>query len=207
MAAVAIAQVTESVRLKFGIWDALSTGGNWGFSGNEVTYTFVEFEYRYALFDGRLPGVLDIGGAYASEGQVYGATHPTGYGYSFQLEQLIFRENANLEEDRQGLGAFASCFPRFTKRPSALESIYNDFVAGIVYKGMIPNRDRDVTGIGYAWAQLNESGTLQETVVELFYKAQITPRTSLQPDIQYIGSPSGIHRDAIAVGLRFELAL
>lgn len=62
-------------------------------------------------------------------------------------------------------------------------------------------------GAGFAWARLNESGTLQETVFELFYKAQITRWMSLQPDIQHIGSPSGIHRDALAVGLRFRLSL
>ena len=92
-------------------------------------------------------------------------------------------------------------------RQQVFPVIHEDIAAGIVYKGLMSGRDDDVIGAGYAWAQLNETGTLQETVVELFYKAQITSWISLQPDIQYIGSPSGIHRDAIAVGLRFELAL
>ncbi len=30
---------------------------------------------------------------------------------------------------------------------------------------------------------------------------------TLQPDLQYIASPSGIHRDALAVGLRFQVTL
>ena len=86
-------------------------------------------------------------------------------------------------------------------------SVWGDVVGGIVYKGLIPGRDEDVLGAGVAWAKLNRSGALQETAVELFYKARITPWMSLQPDVQYIASPSGIHRDALAVGLRFEVML
>ena len=57
------------------------------------------------------------------------------------------------------------------------------------------------------WAELFQGGTNQETVFELFYKAEITPRIRIQPDLQYIATPSGIHRDALAVGVRFEVAL
>ena len=68
-------------------------------------------------------------------------------------------------------------------------------------------RDNDVVGAGVAWARLNLGGTNQETVVETFYKAQVTPLVSLQPDLQYIASPSGIYRDSLAVGLRCVVAL
>ena len=47
-----------------------------------------------------------------------------------------------------------------------------------------------------------------ETAIELFYKAQLTGWLSLKPDIQYIANPGGTSNDdAIAVGVRFELAL
>jgi carbohydrate-selective porin OprB len=124
-----------------------------------------------------------------------------------QIEQLIFRENACEETDPQGLGAFASYFPRFANGVIPVPVVWGDFVAGIVYRGLIPCRDEDVIGAGVAWAKLNRSGTLQETAIELFYKARITPCLTLQPDIQYIATPSGLHRDAIAVGLRFQLNL
>jgi carbohydrate-selective porin OprB len=63
-----------------------------------------------------------------------------------------------------------------------------------------------VLGAGISWAELFQGGTNQETVFELFYKVQLTPGLSLQPDLQYIATPSGIHRDALAVGMRFQLA-
>ena len=65
----------------------------------------------------------------------------------------------------------------------------------------------DIIGAGIAWAELFSGGTNQETAFELFYKLNLTDRVSLQPDLQYIVTPFGIHRDAIAVGLRFQVGL
>jgi porin len=88
-----------------------------------------------------------------------------------------------------------------------VDSIGDSAAAGLVYTGLIAQRDEDVLGAGVTWAELYQGGTNQETVVEVFYKAQITPCLSVQPDFQYIASPSGIHRDALALGLRFEAKL
>jgi porin len=86
------------------------------------------------------------------------------------------------------------------------ESIGDSFVAGLVYTGLIPERDEDVLGAGSSWAELFRGGTNRETVFELYYKARIAPRLSLQPDLQYISTPSGIYRDALTVGVRFQMA-
>ena len=110
-------------------------------------------------------------------------------------------------DDVQGLAAFAGYYPRFPGSLITEESIGDTIVAGLIYRGLLPDRDADVVGAGVAWAELFQGGTNQETVVELFYRTQLTPRLMMQPDLQYITSPSGIYRDALAVGLRFELAL
>jgi porin len=207
MAALVLADLTESLRMKVGIWDALGDGRTCGFSGNEVTITMGELEYKYSLFDGQLPGAVDVGVTYVSGGDAMGLTFPSAHGYYFQAEQLIYRENPSDESDDQGLGAFVSYFPRFADGEIPIDAVWADFVGGVVYRGLIPCRDEDVVGAGVAWAKLNRSGVRQETVVEFFYKVQLTPRLSLQPDVQYIASPSGLYRDALAVGLRFQLAL
>ena len=207
MAALVLLQMTESLTLKVGIWDARGEAESWGFSGNDTTLTIGEAEYKYVLFDGALPGTVDVGLGYVSGGNVSGLAFPSGHGYYIQLEQLIVRENPCQEDDRQGLGLFVSYFPRFGNREFPITSVWAAVVGGIVYRGLIPCRDDDVVGAGLAWAKLSRDGLLQETAVDLFYKAAITPRLSIQPNLQYIASPSGIQRDALAVGLRFQLAL
>jgi len=85
-------------------------------------------------------------------------------------------------------------------------AIGDHFVAGVVYQGLVPNRDDDVLGAGFTWAELFRGGSNQETAVELFYKAQLTPKLSFQPDLQYISTPSGLYRDALVAGVRFQVA-
>ena len=62
-------------------------------------------------------------------------------------------------------------------------------------------------GVGFAWSELFGGGTNQESVVELFYRMQLAPHLAIQPDVQYIASPSGIYRDALVAGVRFQLDL
>ena len=207
MAATLYARVTESLELKIGVWDALAEVGSWGFSNNNITFTIGEIEYVYKLCDGELPGALDLGAAYLSSGNVAGAALPQGYGYYLQWEQQLYRENPCEEDDTQGLGAFLSYFPRFGDLPRGVGGFPKAAFAGLVYQGLIASRDDDVVGFGVAWAKLNEGGTNQETACEVFYKAPLTPGITVQPDLQYIVTPSGIYPDAIAVGFRFELAL
>ena len=210
MAAVLLSQLTNRTRLKLGIWDGLASGGSWGFSGNDVILLIGELEHKYSLYGGRLPGIFELGLAYNSDGFVDGELFPSEWGYYLQWEQLVCRERPCDPEDSQGLGIFALYLPRFGGGPvtaSPLETIEDSAAAGVVYRGLLPGRDNDVVGAGVAWARLNLGGTNQETVVETFYKAQVTPSVSLQPDLQYIASPSGIYRDSLAVGLRCVVAL
>jgi len=207
VAGLLLVQLKEDLNLKVGVWDALADGGSWGFSGNEVVILFGALDYTYALGDGRFAGAWEIGAAYFSGGDVSGGTLPSAHGYYVQLEQLIYRENVCDDADAQGLGIFVSYFQAFSSGVIPAAAIGDDFLAGIVYRGLIPGRDEDVVGAGVAWAELFQGGTDQETVVEIFYKARITPWLSLQPDLQYIASPSGIHRDALTAGLRFQATL
>jgi porin len=206
MAGLVLMQLKDSLQLKVGVWDALANGGSWGFSGNNTVVVIGELEYKYALREGQLPGTIAMSAAYASEGEISGAPFGSTSGYAVQFEQVVYRESAG-GANLQGLGIFAAYYPRFEDPPIAPKSIGDNFVAGLVYTGLIPNRDWDVVGAGVARAELFQGGTNEETVVELFYKAQLTPRLSLQPDLQYIATPSGIHRDALAVGVRFQVVL
>jgi porin len=206
MAAALLVQLTDSLKAGFGIWDAFYEGGNSGISGNGSVFIVGELEYSYALVNDSLPGKLAFAATYESAGELAGEPVSAVHEYSFQIEQFLYREFEVIEADLQGLAMFAGYYPRF---PGALvpdKSIGDSVIAGLVYTGLIPRRDNDVTGLGVAWVELFKGGTGQETVLECFYKANINPHVSIQPDLQYIVSPSGIYPDALVTGLRFILA-
>jgi len=206
MGAVVLMQLTESWRLKAGVWDAFAAGSSWGFSGNDSVLVAGELERTYALDGGRLPGVFAIGAVYESAGEIDGQRVSPVHEYILQIEQLVYREQECCRNDPQGLAIFAGYYPRFPGRQIVDSSIGDSFVAGVTYTGLLQGRDEDVLGVGVAWSELFQGGTNQETVTEVFYKAQLAPRVSLQPDLQYIASPSGIFRDSLAVGLRYQVA-
>ncbi len=202
MAAVALVRINESMQLKLGVWDALPEGFDWGFTGNGTFVVIAEFEYTYALRDGTLPGKLDLGFLHESPGDIAGDPFSATQQYYIQLQQLVYAEQP-YEDEEQGLAIFGGYYPR-NVGPQLLEEAFGDsFVVGMIYTGLLPRRDDDVVGIGVAYAELFQGGTNQEVTYELFYRAQITERIVLQPDLQYITTPAGIERDALVVGTRF----
>jgi porin len=205
MAAVALVQLTNAWRLKAGVWDAFAPGGGWGFSGNDSVLVVGELERTYALASGSLPGVFAVGAVYESAGVIEGNPVSSVYEYTVQFEQLVYRESGGDDGNTQGLGVFAGYYPRFPGLQIIDESIGDSWVAGLVYTGLLPGRDDDTVGAGYAWTELFRGGTNEEAVIELFYKAQCSHRLAIQPDLQYIVTPSGIYPDALAVGLRFQV--
>ena len=207
MAIVSLMQLNDAWRLKTGVWDAFSSGGNWGFSGNDSVLLIGELEHSYALRDGTLPGIFALGAVYESSGEVDGQPISAVQEYYLQLEQHIYRECPCDAEDMQGLGFFVGYYPRFPGRLILRESIGSNVVAGLVYRGLLPSRDDDVVGLGYSVVELFTGGSNREADVELFYRIRVTPRVNLQTDLQYLGTPAGVLRDSLVVGMRFEIAL
>lgn len=205
MSAVVLTQLTDSCELKIGIWDALGFGRGWGISGNDTILAVSELEWDFFLTDDQLPGTFAVGAGYFTDGVIKGEPLDSGYGFLVQFEQLVWRERAANRMNPQGLGVFFSYAPRLFGGRFRVDSLGDNFVGGLAYRGLIPGRDRDAIGAGIAWSELFQGGTNQETATELFYRAYFGERAFLQPDLQYISSPSGIYRDALAVGLRFQV--
>lgn len=206
VAAVTLVRLTPSLQFKFGVWDALAPAGGWGVSRGGTTFVIGELEYKYAFGGGALPGTMVIGAARLSDGELDGDAFSAVNGLALQIEQMMLRENRDAPDDLQGLSAFAAYYPRSTSSQPLPQAIGDHFAGGVIYRGLIPDRDADVVGAGVSWAQLSRGGTNQETIFELFYKLQITPQLSFQPDLQYIVTPSGIYRDALVVGARYQAA-
>ena len=202
-ALLVMADLTDSLNLKVGVWDGVPNGRNWGISDTGITFTIGEVQYDYALCDGQFAGAIELGIGYLSAGTVQGETQSQSWGYYIEWEQTVFREKPDEEDDDQGVGVFL----QYGANHGQIEVDFPEyFGAGVVYRGLISSRDADTVGVGLARARLNSGGTNRETVVEVFYKAQLRPNLYVQPDLQYIASPGGIHPDALVVGTRFEVA-
>lgn len=206
-AAVVKAQLTKSTECKLGIWDGRPDGGNWGFSGSGVTLTVCEVKSRYEIgYDDR-PGNWYLGAAYHNDDFL----HPNrpvenrgNYVVYFGAEQILWRERYTDEHGDQGLGVFG----QYSWSPPHIDTQHQYIGGGLVYHGWLPSRDNDTVGFGVAHAVFSDApGQSSETAIEGFYKAEVTPSIVLQPDIQYIVAPSGRERDALVVGLRFEVVL
>lgn len=207
MGAVALIQLNPSLQLKLGAWDALADRGSWGFSGNSTVFLVSELEYKYTMGDGSLPGTVGVAAGYQSPGVLREEPIDAVHGYALQWEQVVFRESGSDPASVQGLAMFAAYYPRFFGPDRLPEAIGDSASGGLVYAGILPRRDLDSFGVGVSWGQLFQGGSNQETAFEIFYRAQLTPRISLQPDLQYIATPSGIHPDSLVAGLRFQMEL
>jgi porin len=217
-----------------GIYDGSPDGRTWGWSqlGDEGWVLFQEAAWRPNFRDGLFPGAYHLGGWYHSgnfDNLMTGTAHAGNYGVYFQAEQLWWRESADTDDD-QGLSAFF----QFGWAPKAWNPVERYFGAGLLSKGPLAGRDDDYIGIGLALAEFSPSlpgaappfspfllggpprpmpvgatpgDAGKETVVEFFYLAEVRPWLHVQPDLQFVGTPSGIEPDALAFGLRFEIAL
>ena len=127
-------------------------------------------------------------------------------GFYLSLDQMLDKENAD-PEDSQGLGAFF----RYGYAHSERNAIANFWSIGAQYQGLIQGRNDDVLGIGYSQAIFSDRAKAtytenQETVVELYYNALLSPWLSITPNIQFIGNPGGSRtpKDAVVLGVRAQ---
>jgi porin len=165
-------------------------------------------------------------------------THPWNYGFYWILDQMLYREAeeavaaAALSKDgksvssskaseqteekasTQGLGWFG----RIAFGPQNRNFVGFYFDTGLVYTGLIPTRDQDQVGVGFAYAQLingarrtleleGSRGVGAEMVLEFTYKAILTPWLYFQPDAQFIINPGATQdlRNAFVLGGRVSI--
>ena len=121
----------------------------------------------------------------------------------------MWRESAE-EGNEQGIGLFA----RYGYARDHVNTFEHFWSFGGQYQGIIPGRDDDVLGVGVAQGVFSNdlvkvgSRTDHETVLESYYKIQLTPWFSISPDVQWIfRSGDRADRDAFVGGFRFQVSL
>ena len=226
LGAASFAQLTDTLALGIGAYDGTPAFGpqgvRWGFDtlGDNGTISLYQAQWQPQFgAAGDLPHTSRIGMWHHSADDLWTEFTPTNprtfvqnYGLWYIVDQMLWKEGG--ADDDQGLGAFF----QFSWAPSNRNLITEYYGGGLVYKGLLPNRDEDYLGVGVANAILSpgskeialangEFQGRQETAVELFYKYRVSPYFVLQPDLQFISQTSGRFDDALLPGLRFEVVL
>ncbi len=198
--------LTDWASLKLGVFDGAADGRLWGFSNTGDTFSLLEGDFVYDVIMEGLP-TRCFAGIWYHNGQFDGtdgsSTYTGDHGFYTGIDQMVWVEDADADA-AQGLGFFA----QYSWAPQDRNEIHQYVGGGLVYRGLLPCRDDDTIGIGTGHAILSPTlAADNETVLELFYKAQLTPYINVQPDLQYIASPGGVEQDALVAGLRFEVVM
>ena len=189
-------------------------------STEEGFVSFNEMVYHYGdvVESSTLPGTYKLGWWYHSDefddvrdtdADGNAIVHDGNYGVYFIADQMLLPG-----EGDTGLGAFLQIGG--VPKDRNLVSFY--IGGGIHYKGVFPNREKDILGLAVAHAQIsddqrdanNVDGYVtndHETVVELTYKTQVFPWLAVQPGVQYIANPGAVddYDDAVVSILRFQI--
>lgn len=208
----------EGVYMTFGMADAQADGGSHGLTSTLETGLHHEDYMVHLLEIGATPRLESpfgpVQGAYRIG--LWLETGPKDFfdgtdtkrddvGFYLSFDQLLLKENED-PEDAQGLGLFL----RYGIADENVNDISRFWSMGAQYQGLIPTRDDDVLAFAAALSRMSRDAGYtaeQETVMELYYNAQITPWAAVAPSIQFINNPGGDNQVKRAVVLGMRIAV
>ena len=196
--------------------DVRETGFNTTFRNED--YFFYIFETgvtpQFGPKNGPLQGAYRIGLWYDPQPKANtdyadaGKSYRDDVGFYLSCDQMLAKENAD-HEDSQGLGVFF----RYGCANSKKNDIANFWSVGLQYQGLIEEHDDDVLGVGFAQGIFSDRASTTytgdyESVVEVYYSAQVTPWLSISPSIQYVANPGGggTASNAVVLGMRAQMS-
>jgi porin len=203
----------EHLLLAGGVYNGAPQGGQFGFNtlGSNGYFSIVQLDVKTQWgAQEQLPQTIRLGawhhsGDWEEIAAADGRTFNQNYGVYASIDQLLWKENGEAG-DEQGFGVFA----QYGWAPGDRNMVDEYYGGGLLYRGWLAGRDTDLVGLGFASVLFSHQqhaidGATRETAYELFYKWYVNRYISVQPDTQYIVQPSGIHRDALVTGVRFEI--
>jgi porin len=152
----------------------------------EKTEAFGKYAIGYWRYSARFPDLIDTDTAGKPLAR-------RSHGWYALGEHTVYQEP---EDPSQQLGVFF----RYGATNGDVDPIRHSASLGLRYTGLLPGRDEDVFGLASTWVRTSgkfreaqlAAGTRSEhseTVVEIFYYAQVKPWLAIQPDIQRILNP------------------
>ncbi|MBN2841682.1 MAG: carbohydrate porin, partial [Sedimentisphaerales bacterium] len=202
--------LNEELYVQAGIADAQADGRETGFStafGGEDYYFYIA-EAQYSLAN-ELPSSFTLG--IWHDGQPKAATgvadpSRSDVGMYFNIDQKLINES---DDAQQGLALFF----RYGCNDHKNNDIHNFVSGGFHYQGLLPGRDADTCGLGYANARLTDYvadayPAAHEGVCEGFYNCCLNEYVSITPALQYITNPGGAvdTGSALAGSLRMQVS-
>jgi porin len=127
-------------------------------------------------------------------------------GFYVVAEQVVWKENIEDKDNDDAQGV--SLFGQYGWADDAVNAFAHHVAFGVAATGLLEGRDDDAAGLRLSWVGLTRapgSGLdADETNLEFFYKAQITPALSIKPGLQWFHHPGGISSadDAVVATLR-----
>jgi porin len=128
------------------------------------------------------------------------AMHGSNFGTYLVVDKMLWRRP---DTATQGLAAFL----RVGYAPPDRNLFSLEIDAGFTFKGLFPNRELDVLGVGTSYGRIGYARRLDrdqilfasighpirdyESVLEITYEARIAPWWLLQPDLQLVFHPGG----------------
>ncbi len=157
--------------------------------------TFDQHEYFAAVEAGLMPHFENLGdGTYRLTLWRNEIDGRTGYGWALSFDQEIAPDSGVVPFFRYG---------------SADDDVsdFEQFISGgLGFEGCFGRAD-DLLAIGCAWADPSDDSVAQETIVEAFYRAQLSDSVQLTPDLQVIFNPADnpAHDVIVVGGLRVQI--
>jgi len=159
------------------------------FLGSQLTFSpkigELEGNYRlYSWYAGYNHSKLD------SDRNFIAGQKDKGWGLGISADQRI----------TQNVGLFA----RFGWNNDNVYVVQWEASGGVSLNGLIPRRDKDTIGLGFAALTPGDRYTQNdpEYHLELYYRAAVTPNLAFTPDIQYVWNPGGdSDNDGIFAGM------
>lgn len=180
------------------------------FAVGEVSYAWNQVEEgedgTEPSFPEGLPGLAKLG-IFGESGDREdlkdGGDKDGNVGFYVSLEQMVYREADTAD---QGLTPWAVV--AYQPRES-INELPLFFGAGLVYKGLIPDRNEDSAAIGFFYGKLsgdiNPGGS--EKVLEFAYTLQLAPWFYVRPDLQFVFDPAGVSSADTAVVFGGEIGI
>jgi len=214
LGAQAVVRPGRGFYIAAGGWDANAEGWTSGretaLSGDAEWLMAVEAgaEVGIPVAGGTLPGNYRVGAWHDQRHfEEFGTErrHKGESGWYLSFDQMVYKESPD-EKDEQGLGLFA----RYGHAPARYSEISHFWSFGTQYRGLIPSRDDDVVGAGFALGNLGGPARRElphdcEAVCECYYCIVLHPVAALTLDLQYVRHPGATYASSLVPGVRFHL--